>query len=127
MADARDSRSALLVLVHGSPNPAANAEMFDVVNLIRNRGDFPIVHVGFMECNSPTIPDGIAQCVADGAERITAVPYFLHTGTHVADDLPTFLEAAQRAYPQVEFRMGPYLGSSEQLTDILADRIRAAP
>ncbi len=117
---------SLLVLIHGSPRPIANADMFKVVEVVRERGEFPIVEVGFMECNEPDIPEAIAKCVAQGAKSVIAIPYFLHTGTHVADDLPTLLEAAQEQYPQVTFAMGAYLGKAERLTDILADRINDA-
>ena len=117
---------ALLIMVHGSPKPIANSEMFRVVEVIRQRKACLIVEVGFMECNDPNIPEAIDTCVAAGATSIVAVPYFLHTGTHVADDLPTLLETAQSRHPDIEFRMGPYLGQAPQLTDILADRISAA-
>jgi len=117
---------ALLVLVHGSPRPVANEDMFAVVAGLRARPDaaarFPIVEVGFMECNEPNIPDAIAQCVAQGADRVVAVPYFLHTGNHVCNDLPTLLEEAQERYPNVTFLMGDYLGLSPRLTDLLAAR-----
>ncbi len=119
-------KTALLIMVHGSPRPIANSDMFRVVEILRKRAVFPIVEVGFMECNEPSIPEAIEDCAAAGAERIVAVPYFLHTGTHVADDLPTLLEAAQEQYPHIEFRMGPFLGRATQLTEILADRITAA-
>jgi sirohydrochlorin ferrochelatase len=117
---------ALLVMVHGSPRPIANEEMFRVVKLIQERNVFPIVAVGFMECNEPTIPEAIDACVAEGATEILAVPYFLHTGTHVADDLPTLLEEGRKRHPNVTFLMGDYLGRSELLTEILADRITSA-
>ena len=117
---------ALLVLVHGSPTPDANAPMFRVVEALTRRPDaaraYPIVEVGFMECNEPTIPQAIERCVEKGAGRVVAVPYFLHTGAHVCEDLPTLLEAAQREYPQVEFRMGDYLGQTEVVTGLLARR-----
>lgn len=116
--------SALLVMVHGSPRPIANEEMFRVVEIVKRRGVYPIVEVGFMECNAPDIPEAIDACVAQGARRILAVPYFLHTGNHVADDLPALLEAAMERHPDVEFRMGRYLGALPNLTDILEDRIR---
>lgn len=119
-------KTALLVMVHGSPRPVANEEMYRVVEIVKKRGAFDIVEVGFMECNEPTIPEAIEACVGQGAERVVAVPYFLHTGTHVADDLPTLLEEAQARHPQVEFAMGRYLGASPRLTDILADRAGAA-
>jgi sirohydrochlorin ferrochelatase len=119
-------KDALLVMVHGSPRPIANQDMFAVVEVVRQRGAFPIVEVGFMECNEPSIPDAIARCVSEGATRVIAVPYFLHTGMHVTDDLPTLLEEAQERYPQVEFLMGDYLGHDPLLTEVLAERAAAA-
>lgn len=116
--------TALLVMVHGTPRPASNADMFNVVEVVRARGIYPIVRVGFMECNEPTIPEAIAECVAEGATSIVAVPYFLHTGTHVADDLPAFLDEAKMRYPNVEFAMGRYIGALPIISDILLDRAR---
>ena len=113
-------------MVHGSPRPVANEDMFRVVEIIRKRQEFDIVGVGFMECNEPTIDAAIDSAVAQGATRVVAVPYFLHTGTHVADDLPNILDNAHVRHPQVEFAMGRYLGASPRLTDILADRARSA-
>ncbi len=124
--DTRHAISALLVMVHGSPRPIANLDMFRVVEVVKQRGVFPVVEVGFMECNEPDIPTAIDSCVAQGATEVIAVPYFLHTGTHVADDLPTLLEQARERHPHIEFRMGDYLGRSERLTDILQDRVQAA-
>lgn len=115
-------KQALLVMVHGSPRPIANNDMFAVVDVIRERGVYPIVEVGFMEINEPSIPEAIERCVAQGAERVLAVPYFLHTGNHVTDDLPTLLEAAQARYPQVEFLMGDYLGHDPLLAEVVAER-----
>lgn len=118
-------KRALIVLVHGSPRPVANEAMFAVVEQIKARNVFDIVTVGFMECNQPDIPTAIDKCVTLGAAQITAVPYFLHTGTHVADDLPTLLEEAAVRHPNVRFTLGRYIGASPHLTDILADRARA--
>lgn len=123
-------KNALLVMVHGSPRPTANADMFRVVETLKTRPDaaalFPIVEVGFMECNEPSIPDAIERCVSSGATRVVAVPYFLHTGTHVCDDLPTLLEEAETRHPTVKFLMGDYIGLSPRLTDLLETRAEAA-
>jgi sirohydrochlorin ferrochelatase len=103
--------------------------MFRVVETLKTRPDaaarFPIVEVGFMECNEPDIPAAIARCVSAGATRVVAVPYFLHTGNHVCNDLPTLLEEAREKYPTVEFRMGDYIGLSPRLTDLLSARADA--
>ena len=119
-------QSALLVMVHGSPRPESNRDMFAVVDVLRARNEYATVEVGFMECNEPTIPQSIARCVEQGAKRVVAVPYFLHTGNHVADDLPTLLEEAQAQYPDVEFLMGDYLGRDAAIADVLRDRVLEA-
>lgn len=115
---------ALLVMVHGSPRPSSNGDMFAVVEAVRARGVFSDVEVGFMECNEPDIPTAIETLVSRGATSVVAVPYFLHTGTHVADDLPTLLEEAQQKYPHIEFSMGDYLGHDELLGEVVALRAR---
>ena len=119
-------KTALLVMVHGSPRPIANTDMFRVVEDVKARNAFDHVAVGFMECNAPTIADSVDACAAAGAERIVAVPYFLHTGTHVADDLPTLLDEAQARHPHIQFQMGRYLGTSPVVTALLAARAEAA-
>lgn len=125
-ANASANRRALLVLVHGSPRPAANGDMYAVVERLKARPGaserFPIVQVGFMECNEPNIPDAIAACVDAGADEVVAVPYFLHTGTHVAGDLPELLTEAEAQYPHVRFLLGDYVGLSPRMTELLAKR-----
>ncbi|HEX8236990.1 MAG TPA: CbiX/SirB N-terminal domain-containing protein [Abditibacteriaceae bacterium] len=116
------SCDALLVMVHGSPRPESNRDMFAVVDEVRRRGVYPVVEVGFLQCNEPTIPAAIARCVEQGATRVVAVPYFLHSGTHVADDLPTALEEAQEQYGHVEFLMGDFLGHDDAIADVIRDR-----
>jgi sirohydrochlorin ferrochelatase len=111
--------TALLILVHGSPREESNVDMYEVVEQVRAVQKYFYVQVGFLECNDPPIPQAIEKCIEAGAERIIAVPYFLHAGRHVADDLPGFLEEASDKYPQLEFLMGDYLGRELSLTKVL--------
>ncbi|MGO8672965.1 MAG: sirohydrochlorin chelatase [Capsulimonadaceae bacterium] len=120
------TRTALIVMVHGSPKPGANDDMFRVTQIVRDRPCFDIVEAGFMECNEPTIATAIDSAVYQGANRVIAVAYFLHTGTHVTHDLPTLLQEARARHRGIEFGMGRYLGRSEHLTHILADRALGA-
>ena len=115
--------SSLLVMVHGSPRPESNKAMFQVVDEVRAREIFGAIEVGFMECNAPDIPSAIENLVERGAKQVIAVPYFLHAGNHVADDLPNLLEAAQEKYAQVEFLMGDYIGRDLRVADVLRDRV----
>ena len=117
-------KTALLVMVHGSPRPQSNGAMFEVVEMVRARGVFDFVTVGFMECNEPTIPEAATQCALSGAQKVVAVPYFLHSGSHVADDLPTLLEEARENYPEVQWLMGDYLGRDDGIADVVLQRVR---
>ena len=117
---------SLLVVAHGSPDYSANAQMFEVIDLIRARKVYPIVEFGFLDCNEPDIPTAIDRCASLGTSRIEVVPYFLHTGRHVADDIPTLLEEGRVRHPDIDFRLARYLGSSNKITDILGDRAAEA-
>jgi sirohydrochlorin cobaltochelatase len=108
-------------MVHGSPKPESNDDVFAVVEKVRAAQKYFYVQVGFLECNEPSISEAIQNCVAAGARRVVAVPYFLHAGRHVADDLPRLLEDASAQYPQVEFLMGEYLGQEPMLAKVLLE------
>jgi sirohydrochlorin ferrochelatase len=64
--------------------------------------------------------------VTKGAERVIGVPYFLHAGNHVADDLPGLLAEAQARHPQVDFLMGDLLGNDARIADVIRDRVAEA-
>jgi sirohydrochlorin cobaltochelatase len=117
--------TALVILAHGSPHPGANDPLLRIVTEVRERGIYSIVEVGFLECNAPSIAEAIAQCIATGTRRVVGVPYFLHSGTHVIEDLPDLFRQAREQYPGVEFLLAEALGRSPVLTDILEARIAA--
>jgi len=112
----------LLMLAHGSPRPSANAALERLADRLRVSGDFDGVELGYLECNEPSIPDAIDRCAARGATEIVVVPWFLHTGTHVAQDLPEQIGAGVLRHPGVRIVLSDYVGLSPIVTEILADR-----
>lgn len=117
---------ALLLMAHGSPRPEANEDIVRVAEVVRARKAFGMVLVAYLDCNEPTIPAGVDQCVAAGATEIVAVPYFLHSGKHFLRDIPDLLEEAQLRHPHVSIRMGDFVGHMPALADVLRDRVQAA-
>lgn len=79
------------------------------------------VEVAFLELAEPSIPDGLARCVARGAEEIVVFPYFLAAGTHVAQDIPEALAEFGRLHPQVKLRLASHLGASSALPGVILD------
>ena len=114
---------SLLVMVHGTPKPEANDDIIQVVKTVRERKIYDRVDIGYMECNQPDIPTAISAMVTTGAQSVVAVPYFLHTGRHVCEDLPNFIAEAQLTHPHVQFRMGNFIGASQKVTDLLLKRV----
>ncbi len=123
---ADSASTALLVMVHGSPRPESNTDVYTILERVRATRRYGQVQAGFMECNEPDIPTAIDQCVAGGAQRVIAVPYFLHTGKHVANDLPGLLETACGRHPRVEILMSSYVGTSPRVTAVLEARAQQA-
>lgn len=124
--DIQNVKTALIIMVHGSPRAESNDTMYEVANMVRSSGQFATVEAGFLECNTPTIGEAIDRCAANGVARIVAVPYFLHAGKHVVADLPTLLEAGMRRHPGLEFLLGDFLGHDLAIADVLRDRVKAS-
>ena len=112
---------ALLVVAHGSRRQESNDEVRQLTARLQgmasaNYGD---VRCAFLELAEPLIPDGIAQCIAQGATEVVVLPYFLSAGRHVAKDIPDEVAKAQAAHPQAKVRIAPYLGMAESLLPVM--------
>lgn len=119
--------NALLVVAHGSRRQQSNDEVSAITDKLRAscHDDYTIVHSGFLELATPSIPDGIEQCINDGAARITVLPYFLNSGRHVVDDVPEIVNTASKQHPDVEIVIAPHLGASPLMVDLLIDSAKS--
>jgi sirohydrochlorin cobaltochelatase len=116
---------ALLLIGHGSPDAASNAEFYRFAeDLGQHLG--VAIQPCFLELAEPSIGEGFARCVAAGARRVAALPLFLGAGRHQKRDVPDLLAEAQAAHPGVMLRYGAPLGSQLHLIDTLAARAAAA-
>lgn len=116
-------KTAILLLGHGSRADGANDGMQGVVESLRLRGEYEIVETGFMIRNFPSIEDGAALCVRKGADTVLMIPYFLHTGLHLIEDLPDAVPRLEKLHPGVRFVLGQPMGLHPKLVEIVEDRI----
>ena len=77
-------RPALVAIAHGTRNPAGPTLVEAVVARVRKRVPDVPVRVGYVELNTPVLPDVVAAL--DGPAVV--VPLLLSTGHHVRHDLP---------------------------------------
>jgi len=114
---------ALLLIGHGSRAEQANEGMFRIAGMIRKAGGFTIVECGFLQLCPPAIEDAVERCIAQGAERVLMVPYFLHTGIHIREDLPSVFVELKKRFPHVEMAMGTELGNDPLLAQVVMNRV----
>jgi sirohydrochlorin cobaltochelatase len=117
--------TALLLMAHGSPDPAANQPIEQVAARLEAIGCYAHVAVCYMELNQPSIPDAIDDLVTRGTMQLVAVPYFLQLGGHVAEDLPATIVTAQQRHAATQISLAEHLGYDELLVEVIAERINA--
>jgi sirohydrochlorin cobaltochelatase len=108
---------ALLLMAHGTPLPEANAPLYDIAaTLVSNLG-LAAFSVAYLDCNAPDIPSAIDELVASGARTIIALPYFLHLGRHVAEDVPRLIMEARAKHPHAAIHQAHHLDYDLALVD----------
>ena len=88
---------AIILFSHGSVLCGAGQNLLELARYMRERGNAPTVEPGYLNYSEPRFEETFRQCVAQGATRITIVPYFLVAGKFVKDDLPQQIAAMQAA------------------------------
>jgi sirohydrochlorin cobaltochelatase len=118
--------TALIVLGHGSRNPAAGVQFLELVARLRAARPEP-VYAASMELAPPTLGEAVAEAVAAGATEIVVQPCFLFEGNHLRRDIPELLAGSRAQYPAVTFRCGGPIGPDQRLVEILLERAAGAP
>lgn len=118
---------AFLLIDHGSRRKEANALLNDVVSQVKARiGEGAIVEPAHMEIAEPTIAQGFARCVEQGASIIVAHPFMLAPGRHVREDLPRLVAEAAESHQGVRFVLAGPLGAHHGVIDAVVERCGSA-
>ena len=112
---------ALLLIAHGSRRQQSNDEVVVLAERLKKNcsEQYAIVHAGFLELAETLIPDGIKNCVKDGATEIVVLPYFLNSGRHVVEDIPNIVDQTRTGFPDVDIKVAQHLGASNLMMDLL--------
>lgn len=114
---------SLLVVAHGTPTASDNQPIIQATQQLQGILGYDQSKIGYLDCNQPDIPSAFAELVAQGAEAIDVLPYFLHLGRHVRDDLPAHFAKAREQYSGTTIRIARHLDEENILTQICAERI----
>jgi sirohydrochlorin ferrochelatase len=114
---------AILLIAHGSRLAAANDDLRQLAELVRQRFPSHIVEIAYLELAAPTIPNGAAACVQRGATQVRLLPFFLSAGAHVTEDLQRHQADFTALWPHVRFDLCPPLGLHPLMLEIICDRL----
>lgn len=116
--------TAVVLVAHGSRSEAANEAHRELCAQVAAVTGLDVTP-GFLELATPSIPDALDQAVATGATRVRVVPYFLHPGRHLAEDLPRLVdEASERHRQRASIELTGHVGGDERMVQLLADLAR---
>jgi sirohydrochlorin ferrochelatase len=77
-----------------------------------------VVHA-FLEFAEPSYEKCLEDCIKAGATEIVVLPYLLSVGRHLRKDIPDLIRIKEAEYPNISFKVAPYVGSADGLLDLL--------
>jgi sirohydrochlorin ferrochelatase len=117
--------TTVVVAAHGSRAEPANAAHREVVEALAADVDVTVTPA-FLELAEPSIGDAIDAAVAGGAARVLVLPYFLHPGRHLLEDIPAIVDDAAARHDDVEVAMLGSFGSEPALAEVLSAQVTSA-
>ncbi len=118
-------KTGIIVFGHGSSVPSANEAVARVAAESAAAGGFPLCETAFLEA-APSLRDATGRLVAQGAEEILVIPYFLTLGIHLQRDLPRIMEQLRQEFGGMPMRVTLPLDGHPALSSIVVDRAREA-
>lgn len=123
------SKTALLIVAHGSTLPKSNQEVQRLVDEVRkiSKDHFLHVDLGFLELADPKISQSIDNLVEKGATTIKIFPYFLAAGSHVSADVPAIIKKKQDQFDGqgggIKIELLDHLGIAKDMPDFLVKQV----
>ncbi len=114
---------AIILIGHGSRVPGAGRDMEEVARRVKEKYGYQIVEICFMSGLGPHFPEAFEKCVNRGAKKVLVIPYFLHEGAHLLQDIPEMMQEEAKRFPGVILIMGKGFGFDEALVDLVHRRV----
>jgi precorrin isomerase len=117
-------REAVVIIGHGSRRAGASKDMEKIARRIRTKLGGGVIETCSMSMSGPYFPEAFSRCLEQGAQRIIVLPYFLHAGVHIHEDIPAMLREKAAEFPGIEIILGKTLGYDELLVDLVIRRVQ---
>lgn len=109
----------LLLLAHGSADPNWKKPFEALAGSVAEALGPAAVSLAFMQFATPSLEEAVARAELDRISRLDVLPIFLSAGAHMERDIPELIRLAQAAYPSVEIRLLPAVGTDVRMGSLL--------
>ncbi|MBI3285225.1 MAG: CbiX/SirB N-terminal domain-containing protein [Burkholderiales bacterium] len=113
--------SALILFAHGARDPRWAAPFQRLRQMTQDSLPEVSVQLAFLEFMSPSLPELVAQLVADGCRKVSICPVFLGQGGHVLRDLPVMADTLRHSYPDLEVQLAAAIGEDPDVLLAIRD------
>lgn len=117
---------AMLIVDRGSREPEVKEELEVICSTISNThpGLYDYITYCFLEVVPPYIEDGISKCIANGADFITIIPYFLYPGMKLKDSVKKAASISRKK--DVRVAIAKPLSKNERMLRVIVNRVHEA-
>jgi sirohydrochlorin ferrochelatase len=112
----------VILIGHGSRAAGADDDMERIAEGLRAKLGGVVVTCRMSGRGIP-FDEAFDQCVRQGVKSVIVLPYFLHFGVHLREDIPEMIRKAALRSPQVRLVLGRHLGYDDALVTLVAKRI----
>ncbi len=116
----------ILVIGHGSSDRSARTAFVHTVNKLKP--DFRSVTFCFLELDEPRIANGIDKIISNNPSIVIIVPYFLHKGAHIKNDVVKDINSALENYnlENIQVHVTEHFGVDQKLVELVLERAKEA-
>ncbi len=111
---------AVILISHGSRLAETKNEVCGLIEKLKILYKETLIEYGFLEIESPSIPQAIDSCVQRGACEIIILLNFLNAGRHVDTDIPKILQQARLKFPHIKIHMTRPVGQHPEIPLLFA-------
>lgn len=118
--------NAILIIDRGSREPEVREELERMCSIICKTNSHKHVYTTycFLEVVPPYIEEGISRCIANGADFITIIPYFLYPGMKLKDSVKR--AAAICRAKNVRVAIARPLSNNTRMIEVIKKRVHKA-
>lgn len=118
--------NGLILFAHGARDPEWAEPFRDISKRIAATRDDLAVRLAFLEFQTPTLADVIAELAASGHTSIHIAPLFMAQGGHLKNDVPKLLAEARSRHPALKLELLPAIGDIADLRQAIAEWVANA-